>query len=209
TKGIGVHSGQDGAMVPGCRRGGDGTDADRLHDAVNSRVRGHADGGQPRNPRRRSMGLLTRSTESRNPGRFGDGNQWSQKSDAHGSSTRLANRRVSREELELDSKERMNVRVWLPASAGRSMPQTLPMVVGAPTPEQQQQSADDRENGQGLYGWRWAPDDIRGVGDQEKHCKAHEGPMADFVSRPGRVHVEPQSCRIHQELNGHRRSNRV
>src|SRR4029453_6355703 len=134
-----------------------------------------------------------------NPGCFGDGNQWSQKSNAHGSGTRLANRRASREELEFDSKKvnqsrrgfRLRRSVWLPASAGRSMPQTLPMVVGPPTPEQQQQSADDRENRQGLYRWRWSADDVRGVGDQEKHCKAHQGPIADLVSRPGRVHVEP------------------
>ena len=193
---------------PGCRRDGDRADANRLDDAVDSRVRRHCEWATT--PKPTCVDRWGLSHEAPNLGILGAsvmGTSGAQKSDAHGSGARLANRRASRKELEFDSQERMNVRawlpasaacgfrlhpyVWLPASAGRSMPQPLPMVVGPPTPEQQQQSADDRENRQGLHRWRWSADDIRGVGDQEKHCEAQEGPMADLVPRPGRVHVEP------------------
>ena len=56
-----LHPGQDGAVVPGGRRGGGRAGRHRDDGADDARVRRHTDGRQPRDERGRPMGLFARS----------------------------------------------------------------------------------------------------------------------------------------------------
>ena len=65
-----AHAGQDGAVVSRGRRDRHRARAGRRHDgADDARLRRHADGRQPRNQRRQSLGLLARGAEPRRPRR--------------------------------------------------------------------------------------------------------------------------------------------
>src|SRR5688500_15260323 len=59
------------------------------------------------------MGVFSRSAQPWNPRRFGHGHEWSAKSHADGSGTRMAHRRAPGSELEDDSEMRERFDNWL------------------------------------------------------------------------------------------------
>ena len=72
---------------------------DRHDGSVDARLRRHADGRQPRDERRQSLGLLARSAEPRHPRRVGDGHERRPQPDAHRAGARVADGRAPGEEL--------------------------------------------------------------------------------------------------------------